>query len=380
MGLFINVLIAEDSKEMSDNIKKIILKNPAVKTAHTVNNGIDAYKAIINNKIDFAFVEFNLPMMSASEILKQLKNENINTKIIVLSNTNKNDDLNRKLINLGAFKIINKNAKAEYIEKEILNILTNKNIKQKEIKINEIEIDETINDNFLKKNSIQKNTINTFPYHINRVNDVIDKIKYTDFKNPKLIAIGISTGGPKALRILIPSIPKNFPIPILIAQHIPKDFSSSLAKGLNDVSQITVKEAEDNEEIKAGFAYICPGENNMGIYVDNNNNIKIKLHPDLKLDLPYMPSVNYLFNTINDNLKNQAIAIIMTGMGNDGTEGMINLYNNKNLTIAQDKTTSTIFGMPKSAIENNAVHFIISLYDMADFLVKYTKTKLKGLY
>ena len=373
MGLFINVLIAEDSKEISDDIKKILLKNPAVKTINAVNNGIDAYKTIINKKIDFAFVEFNLPLMSASELLKQLKNENINTKIIVLSTAGKDDDLNTRLINLGAFKIINKNLKIEYIEKEILSII--KNSKKKE----EIKIDETIKESLLKNVIIQKNTINTFPYHINRVNDVINKINYSNFKNPKLIAIGISTGGPKALRSLIPSLPKNFPIPIVISQHIPKDFSSSLAKGLNDISQITVKEADDNEEVKSGFAYICPGDNNMGIYLESGK-IKIKLYPDLKTNLPYMPSINYLFNTINDNLKDQAIAIIMTGMGNDGTEGMINLYNNKNLTIAQDKITCTIFGMPKSAIENNAVHFIVSLYDMADFLVQYTTIKLKGLY
>ena len=375
MGLFINVLIAEDSKETADNIKKILLKNPAVNIINIVNNGIDAYKTIINNKTDFAFVEFNLPMMGAYELLKQLKNDNINTKVVVLSTKDKNDDLNSRLTNLGAFKIINKNINIEYIEKEILNTIANKNTKQQE----EIKAEETINNNFFENISIQRNTINTFPYHVNRVNEVINKINYSDFKKPKLIAIGISTGGPKALRILIPSIPKNFPIPILIAQHIPKDFSCSLAKGLNDVSQITVKEAEDNEEIKAGFAYICPGENNMGIYLDNNN-IKIKLREDLKTDLPYMPSINYLFNTINDNLKDQAIAVIMTGMGNDGTKGMINLYNSKNLTIAQDKITSTIFGMPKSAIENNAVNFIISLYDMADFLMQYTTIKLKGKY
>ena len=375
MGLFINVLIAEDSKETSDNIKKILLKNPAVKIVNIVNNGIDAYKTIINNKTDFAFVEFNLPMMGAYELLKQLKNDNINTKVVVLSTKDKNDDLNSRLTNLGAFKIINKNINIEYIEKEILNTIANKNTKQQE----EIKAKETINNNFFENISIQRNTINTFPYHVNRVNEVINKINYSDFKKPKLIAIGISTGGPKALRILIPSIPKDFPIPILIAQHIPKDFSYSLAKGLNDVSQITVKEAEDNEEIKSGFAYICPGENNMGIYLDNNN-IKIKLQPNLKSDLPYIPSINYLFNTINDNIKNQAIAVIMTGMGNDGTEGIINLYNNKNLTIAQDKITSTIFGMPKSAIENNAVHFIVSLYDMADFLIQYTTIKLKGKY
>mgnify|MGYP004625677211 FL=1 len=375
MGLFINVLIAEDSKEISDNIKKILLKNPAVKIVNIVNNGIDAYKTIINNKTDFVFVEFNLPMMGAYELLKQLKNDNINTKVVVLSTKDKNDDLNSRLTNLGAFKIINKNINIEYIEKEILNTIANKNTKQQE----EIKAKETINNNFFENISIQRNTINTFPYHVNRVNEVINKINYSDFKKPKLIAIGISTGGPKALRILIPSIPKDFPIPILIAQHIPKDFSYSLAKGLNDVSQITVKEAEDNEEIKSGFAYICPGENNMGIYLDNNN-IKIKLQPNLKSDLPYIPSINYLFNTINDNIKNQAIAVIMSGMGNDGTEGIINLYNNKNLTIAQDKITSTIFGMPKSAIENNAVHFIVSLYDMADFLIQYTTIKLKGKY
>ncbi|MEI0530378.1 chemotaxis protein CheB [Brachyspira pilosicoli] len=379
MGLFINVLIAEDSKEISDDIKKILLKNPAVKIVNIVNNGIDAYKTIANKKIDFAFVEFNLPIMGAYELLKQLKNNDINTKIIVLSTTDKNDDLNNRLINLGAFKIINKNANIEYIEKEILNIITNKNIKQEKIKTTEIKIGEAINNNFLENIRLQRNTINTYPHHVNRVNEVINKINYSDFKKPKLIAVGISTGGPKALRILIPSIPKNFPIPILIAQHIPKDFSCSLAKGLNDVSQITVKEAEDNEEVKAGFAYICPGENNMGIYLENNN-IRIKLQPDLKFDLPYMPSINYLFNTINDNLKDQSIAVIMTGMGNDGTEGMINLYNNKNLTIVQDKITSTIFGMPKSAIENNAVNFIISLYDMADFLIQYTTIKLKGKY
>ena len=241
MGLFINVLIAEDSKEISDDIKKILLKNPAVKIVNIVNNGIDAYKTIINKKTDFAFVEFNLPLMSASELLKQLKKDNINTKIIVLSTTDKNDDLNTRLINLGAFRIINKNMNIEYIEKEILNII--KNIKKEEIKTNEIKIDETIKEYLLKKIIIQKNTINTFPYNISRVSDVINKINYSNFKNPKLIAIGISTGGPKALRSLIPSIPKNFPIPILISQHIPKDFSSSLAKGLNDVSQITVKEA-----------------------------------------------------------------------------------------------------------------------------------------
>ncbi|TXJ42121.1 chemotaxis protein CheB [Brachyspira pilosicoli] len=380
MGLFINVLIAEDSKEISDNIKKILLKNPAVKIVNIVNNGIDAYKTIINKKTDFAFIEFNLPLMTASEILRQLKKDNINTKIIILSTTDKNDDFNSRLTNLGAFKIINKSAKKEYIENEISNIIVNKNIKKEEfIKKEEIKINENIKNNLFRNAVIPKNTINTFPYNINRVSDVIKKINYSDFKNPKLIAIGISTGGPKALRSLIPSIPKNFPIPILIAQHIPKDFSYSLAKGLNDVSQITVKEAEDNEEIKSGFAYICPGENNMGIHLDNNN-IKIKLREDLKTDLPYMPSVNHLFNTINDNLKDQAIAVIMTGMGNDGTEGMINLYNNKNLTIAQNKTTSTIFGMPKSAIENNAVHFIVSLYDIADFLVQYTTIKLKGKY
>ena len=115
----------------------------------------------------------------------------------------------------------------------------------------------------------------------------------------------------------------------------------------------------------------------MGVYLDDNKKIRIRLIPDLKLELPYAPSVNYLFNTINNILDGEAIAVIMTGMGNDGTEGMINLHKNGNLTIAQDERTCTIFGMPKSVIENKAATFVMSLYDIAEFLIQYTRIKLK---
>ena len=156
-----------------------------------------------------------------------------------------------------------------------------------------------------------------------------------------------------------------------------EDFSSSLISSLSDICKIEIKEAVSDEEILPSVVYISPGDKNMGIYSDSSGKIKIRLYTDYENKFIYTPSVDYLFDTINDTLVNKSIAIVMTGMGNDGTEGMIKLYNNKNLTIAQSKETCTVYGMPRSVIENQTVHLVMSLYDIAEFLVQYVRSRNK---
>ncbi|MCZ9892716.1 CheB methylesterase domain-containing protein [Brachyspira hyodysenteriae] len=137
-------------------------------------------------------------------------------------------------------------------------------------------------------------------------------------------------------------------MPILISQHIPKEFSSSLISSLQDISKIKIKEAQVDEEIFPSIVYISPGDKNMGIYMDSKGKLRIKFYPDPDKKFVYTPCVDYLFNTIDDVLKDKAIAIVMTGMGNDGTSGMTRLYNDNNLTIAQDKASCTVYGMPRA--------------------------------
>ncbi|MCZ9838029.1 response regulator [Brachyspira hyodysenteriae] len=385
----IRVLIAEDSKATSALLNNVLANHYRIEVVSIVNNGIDAYKSIVAIKPDFVVMNIDLPLIGGIELLKLLKKENIQTNILVMSSLAQNKDLSSRALDLGALDIIYKprNINADFIRDNILNIIL-ETTKNNPIKcdlafdynasiLNSCSIKEEIEDD--EKTYMDKfdDNVRIMPYDQKQVATALSKTFRKDFKAPILVAIGISTGGPRALRIMLPSLPKDFPLPILISQHIPKEFSSSLISSLQDISKIKIKEAQVDEEILPSIVYISPGDKNMGIYMDSKGKLRIKFYPDPDKKFVYTPCVDYLFNTIDDVLKDKAIAIVMTGMGNDGTSGMTRLYNDNNLTIAQDKASCTVYGMPRSVIENKVVHLVLSLYDIAEFLVQYLRGKLK---
>lgn len=388
----IRVLIAEDSKIISGMLNNILANHYRINVVSLVNNGIDAYKSIVSIKPDFVVMEIDLPLMGGIELLKLLKKENIQVNILVMTSLTKNKDLSSRALELGALDIIYKprNVSVDFLKENVLNkiIEISKNNRESSLEfVPESSIDYSFN--FLNNNKkvideSEKTEIDKFddnvriiPFNQKQVATAITKVLKFKFNTPKLVAIGISTGGPRALRIMLPSIPADFPLPILISQHIPKEFSSSLISSLQDICSIKIKEATLDEELMPSVVYISPGDKNMGIYMDSAGRLKIKFYPDTDKKFIYTPCVDYLFNTIDDVLTDKAIAIVMTGMGNDGTEGMIKLYNHNNLTIAQDMASSTVYGMPRSVIENKAVHLVLSLYDIAEFLIQYMRLKIR---
>lgn len=388
----IRVLIAEDSKIISGMLNNILANHYRINVVSLVNNGIDAYKSIVSIKPDFVVMEIDLPLMGGIELLKLLKKENIQVNILVMTSLTKNKDLSSRALELGALDIIYKprNVSIDFLKDNVLNkiIEISKNNRESSLEfVPESSIDYSFN--FLNNNKkvideSEKTEIDKFddnvriiPFNQKQVATAITKVLKFKFNTPKLVAIGISTGGPRALRIMLPSIPADFPLPILISQHIPKEFSSSLISSLQDICSIKIKEASLDEELMPSVVYISPGDKNMGIYMDSAGRLKIKFYPDTEKKFIYTPCVDYLFNTIDEVLTDKAIAIVMTGMGNDGTEGMIKLYNHNNLTIAQDMASSTVYGMPRSVIENKAVHLVLSLYDIAEFLIQYMRLKIR---
>ena len=399
----IRVLIATDSKNISGLLNNILANYYRINVVGVVYNGIEAYKSIVSLKPDFAVMDADLPLMGGLEILKLLKKENIKINILIMSSLAHNQDASMRGFDLGVLEFIQKtrNISAEFIKDNILSRIIEISKKQSDDLEYVPESNIDYNFNFLNNTpspttttTIVSNTnkttvddneqtyLNKFddnvriiPFNQKQVASAISKILKFDLKPPKLVAIGISTGGPRALRIMLPSLPSDFPLPILISQHIPKEFSSSLISSLQDICKIRIKEATVDEELTPSIVYISPGDKNMGVYMDSKGKIRIKFYPDTEHKFIYTPCVNYLFETIDNVLVDKAVAIVMTGMGNDGTNGMISLYKHGNLCIAQDRESSTVFGMPRSVIENKAVHVVLSLYDIAEFLIQYMRLK-----
>jgi two-component system chemotaxis response regulator CheB len=185
-----------------------------------------------------------------------------------------------------------------------------------------------------------------------------------------VVVIGVSTGGPQSLQQVIPLIPAEMPAAILIVQHMPPKFTKSLAERLNSVSKLSVKEAEDGELLKNGWAYIAPGDFQMIIKDAANGGLKIALTCDPPVR-GHRPAVNVTMNSLADTGCPEIIGVIMTGMGADGSEGIVNIKEKKNgYIIAQDKESCVVYGMPKSAVQTGVVDAVIPLSGIAEAIVK----------
>ena len=182
----------------------------------------------------------------------------------------------------------------------------------------------------------------------------------------KVIAIGASTGGTEAIKEVLINMPINCP-PIVITQHIPPIFSTSFAQRMARTCEINVKEAEEGDELKAGWAYIAPGGIHLKIkkkggklYCQLDDGDAVNRHK---------PSVDVLFNSLRDVGAKNIVAALLTGMGSDGAHGLLALKQSGGYTIAQDEFSSVVWGMPKAAIELNAVHEVVALDNITQRLV-----------
>lgn len=184
------------------------------------------------------------------------------------------------------------------------------------------------------------------------------------YKLSTLVAIGASTGGPKALEKIISKLPENFSAPIVIVQHVDGDFAEGLTGWLANQTKLNVKIAEKGTLLRKGNIYVAA------------TNDHLILRPNLSLDYteepsnyPFRPSVDVFFNSALQNYPGKIVGVLLTGMGRDGADGLLNLKKAGMKTIAQSEETCVVFGMPKAAIELNAAEKIMNIEDIADYLI-----------
>ena len=189
-----------------------------------------------------------------------------------------------------------------------------------------------------------------------------------------VVAIGSSTGGTSALEDLLTALPANIP-PMVVVQHIPEHFSQMLAKRLNAMCPFEVIEGRHDERVIPGRVIIAPGGMQMRLKKTGS-----RTHVRITDEAPvnrHAPSVDVLFHSIAKQQELRSIGMILTGMGRDGAQGLLNMHQNGSITLAQDEQSCVVFGMPREAIRIGAVHHVVSLQKMPEKLLQLLQTKDK---
>jgi two-component system chemotaxis response regulator CheB len=190
---------------------------------------------------------------------------------------------------------------------------------------------------------------------------------------PAIVAIGVSTGGPKALEQILPLFPADFPIPILIVQHMPIGFTTPFAERLNALCSIKVKEGAQSELLRPATAYIAPAGIHMRVFArlsDSMPAISLDKHPE---DTLHTPSADELMHSVANLFKDRAIGVIMTGMGSDGAAGIAAIFREGGITIGQDEATSAVYGMPRACAQLRVLTHVRSLLDIPIEIIQATR-------
>jgi two-component system, chemotaxis family, protein-glutamate methylesterase/glutaminase len=345
----IKVLVIDDSALVRQTLSEIISSDRELRVIGTAGDPYFAAGKIREEIPDVITLDVEMPRMDGLTFLKSLMAQYPIPVVIISSLTQTGSNLAIRALELGAVEIIAKS--------EIRN--TKEHLEESRIRITDaVKAAYMVP---LKRKSIAK-SVSEFQHLEKKTKNSI--YKTTD----KVIAIGASTGGTEALRFVLRKIRPDLP-GILITQHMPAGFTKSFADHLNNQCEVTVKEASDGVRVMRGHAYIAPGGRHMELYRSGAQYfIKVR---DGQLVNRHKPSVDVLFDSVARHAGQNAMGIIMTGMGHDGASGLLAMKNAGAYTIAQDEASSVVYGMPREAVALNAHNQILSLTDMPSKLISY---------
>jgi len=345
----IKVIVVDDSALMRKIISNMINSMDDIEVIYTARNGEDLLEKIINYIPDVITLDVEMPKMDGIATLKELKSRNYNIPVIMLSSVSKTGTaLTIECLEKGAFDFISKPSGA-------------------------ISLDiEKVAEELIDKIRLACNKI-SFIDKSNVYNKIETKHKVTtnSFRNKgkiNAVAIGASTGGPKALYKVITVLPKDLEVPVFVVQHMPVGFTKAFAERLDSNSKIKVVEATDGEIVEKNVVYIAPGGYHMEVGIDKK--IHLNMEPAM---WGVRPAVDKLFSSVAKVYGAHVLSVVLTGMGRDGAQGTVEIKDSGGITISEDKSTCTIYGMPRAAFETGKVDEVLPLHDISDAIIRNVK-------
>ena len=350
----IRVLVIDDSAVVRKLLTEELNKQTDIEVVGTAMNPYIAREQISTLKPDVLTLDLEMPKMDGLSFLSKLMKHYPMPVVVVSSLTPKNSANALMALQLGAVEVICKPGSAystQNISKDIVKAIRTASVARFDKNVGGFE-----------RNGVAKTP-------------VFDpsKVKLVHTTN-KLIAIGSSTGGTRALETVLTQLPPNLP-GIVIVQHMPPVFTKSFAERLNSICAVNVKEAADGDHIQPGHVFIAPG--NYHMLVEKSG---AKYYTRIKQGPPVhhqRPSVDVLFNSVAKAAGVNAMGVILTGMGADGAKGMLAMKEQGAYNIAQDEATSVVYGMPKEAVNIGAVENVLPLQSISGAIINHMKQKAK---
>lgn len=342
MSSTVRVLVVDDSALMRKLIPQILQTDSSIEVVGTAMDGNFGLRKIDELKPQVVTVDLEMPGMGGLEMLKAIMSRHRLPVIVVSSHSTQGASVTLQALSLGAFDFVAKphdvSARMPEIARELI------------AKI---------------KAAAQSSGVRVRPWP--ETSRSAAKLPLDAKRAPtRVVGIGVSTGGPQALQYVLSQLPADFPGTIVVVQHMPEGFTEMFARRMNEICAISVKEAQSGDLLLAGRVLICPG----------SRHIKVKRLPlgevAVLSDEPRMnghrPSVDVLFRSLAEEFGSKGIAVLMTGMGEDGALGMGAVKSAGGLTIAQNEESCVVYGMPRAAIERGFALRVVALDALANAL------------
>ncbi|HEX3019915.1 MAG TPA: chemotaxis response regulator protein-glutamate methylesterase [Chitinispirillaceae bacterium] len=365
--MVLRTLIVDDTVIWRKILSQSISNFPEFDVLGTAANGEIALKKIPQLKPDLIFVDVHMPEMDGIEFLKRLKVNYPNIAVIMVStDVSSSTHATVEALQEGAIDFICKPAANDYQQ----------NIEQLQNSIKSVRRLLEIRFYTRKIPSGQPIASPVLPNHINKPIAVPHHSLSADRpKTFNMCVIGVSTGGPDALNKLIPQFPENFPLPILIVQHMPPHFTKSLAESLDKKSSLNVREAIENDPVVAGNIYIAQGGKHMILRMNQGKPV-IGIN-DGPPENSCKPAVDVLFRSVSECYGDSGVlAVILTGMGSDGLNGIRTLKQKKCYCITQSESSCVVYGMPRSVDEAGLSDCSLPLDSIAAEIVSLSKSSI----
>lgn len=343
----IRVLIAEDSITIRHHLVSLITETPWLEVVGQAGNGEEAIRLVGELKPDIVSMDINMPRLDGFEATRRIMNEYPTPVVVVSSLVEKDIDLSFQALEAGALAVVEKppdRRNPAFQEKQAHLVKTL-------IAMAGVSV---------VRRGLPKPAARSAGQQVMEIPVVETR--------PEIVAIGASAGGPSALSKLLGALPGDFPVPIIVVQHIPQEFVNGLARWLDKNTPLNVQVATDGALLQPGVVHLSPGKAHVRVFRWGES-LNVQLVAE-QGSYRYQPSVDVLFHSVAEVCGERAIGLVLTGMGDDGAAGLLQMREAGARTLVQDQLSSTVFGMPAAAIERQAAEQVKALADLPSAILE----------